>query len=100
MLKGSDIVFHKLRYVILIVKVTFGIYYIIPAIKKIHSNSVITNSDIKEHLVIANKFLGQIGQFSTQINPVITNPGYNERTKMAGPELFVITEFECTLMPS
>jgi hypothetical protein len=32
-----------------------------------------------EHSVITNKFLSQIGYFNTQINPVITNPGYNEQ---------------------
>ncbi len=30
-----------------------------------------------EHSVITNGFSSQIGHFSTQINPVITNPGYN-----------------------
>ncbi len=33
---------------------------------------------VNEHSVITNTFLSQIGQFSTQIDPVITNPGYNE----------------------
>ncbi len=37
-------------------------------------------------MVITNRIIGQIGQF----NPVIMNPGYNE--KMACPELFVTTE--------
>ncbi len=32
-----------------------------------------------EHSVITNKFLGKIGYFSTQMNPVITKPGYNEQ---------------------
>ncbi len=31
-----------------------------------------------EHSVITNIFLGQMGQFTTQINAIITNPGYNE----------------------
>jgi hypothetical protein len=31
------------------------------------------NSVLNEHSVIANGFLGQSGQFTTQINPVITN---------------------------
>ncbi len=43
-----------------------------------------------EHSVITNGFSSQIGHFCTQINPVITNP----RAKMAGPEQFVITEFD------
>ncbi len=30
-----------------------------------------------EHSVITNKFLSKIGHISTEINPVITNPGYN-----------------------
>jgi hypothetical protein len=42
-------------------------------------NSVITNSVVNEHSVITNRFLSKIGQFSTQINPVITNPGYKEQ---------------------
>ncbi len=32
-----------------------------------------------EHSVVTNRFIDQIGYFSTQINPVITNPGYNEQ---------------------
>ncbi len=35
-------------------------------------NSVITNLVVNEH-VITNRFLGQIGHFSTQMNPVITD---------------------------
>jgi hypothetical protein len=30
-----------------------------------------------EHSDITNKFLGKIGHFTTQMNPVITKPGYN-----------------------
>ncbi len=30
-----------------------------------------------QHSVIRNRFLSQIGHISAQINPVITNPGYN-----------------------
>jgi hypothetical protein len=40
------------------------------------------------------QFLSKIGHINTQINPVITNPGYNE---LKCPELFVITEFDCIL---
>jgi hypothetical protein len=32
-----------------------------------------------EHSVITNNFLSKIGHISTQINPVITNPGYSEQ---------------------
>ncbi len=32
-----------------------------------------------EHSVITNGLSSQIGHLSTQINPVITNPGYNEQ---------------------
>jgi hypothetical protein len=32
-----------------------------------------------EHSVITNKHLDKIGQFTTQMNPVITKPGYNEQ---------------------
>jgi hypothetical protein len=39
---------------------------------------VITNSVVNEHFAITNRFLGQIGHFSTQINSVITNPSCNE----------------------
>ncbi len=28
---------------------------------------------------MTNRFLGQIGHFTTKINPVITNPDYNEQ---------------------
>ncbi len=42
-------------------------------------NSVITNSVVNEQSAITNKFLRDIGHFNTQINPVITNPGYNEQ---------------------
>jgi hypothetical protein len=56
-------------------------------------SSFVTNSIVNEHPVITNRFSGQIGYFSTQTNPVITNLGHNK--KMAGPELFVITEFDC-----
>jgi hypothetical protein len=37
------------------------------------------HSVVNEHSVITNRFLSQIGKLSTQINPVITNPGYNEQ---------------------
>ncbi len=42
------------------------------------TSSVITNSVINKHLVIKNRFFCQVGHFSVQINPVITNPGCNE----------------------
>ena len=32
-----------------------------------------------EHSVITNKYFVSKGSFTTQINPVITNPGYNEQ---------------------
>ncbi len=38
----------------------------------------IYNPVVNEHSVITTRFLSQIGHFSTQINPVIMNPGYNE----------------------
>ncbi len=44
-----------------------------------------------ENLVITYRFLSQIGYFYTQIDPVITIPGYNIQT--ASPELFIIAEF-------
>ncbi len=56
----------------------------------VNEHSAITNSVVNKHLVITNRFLGQIGHFRTQINPLITN-------KMAGSELFVITEFSFPL---
>ncbi len=33
----------------------------------------------KEHLVITNEYFGPKCPFTTQINPVITNLGYNKR---------------------
>ncbi len=47
----------------------------------IQRNSVITNSVFNVHSVITNSFRSQLGHFSTQINPVITNPGYNEQKR-------------------
>ncbi len=35
-----------------------------------------------EHLVITNRFLNQMGHFSTYINLVITNPSYNEQKRL------------------
>ncbi len=32
-----------------------------------------------EHSVLTNKYLGKLGHFSTQMNPVIIKPGYNEQ---------------------
>ncbi len=40
-------------------------------------NSVLTNSVVNKQSVIMNRISSQIGYFSTQINPVITNPGSN-----------------------
>jgi hypothetical protein len=54
------------------------------------------NLVVSEHSVKTNRFLGKIRHFNTQINLVITNPGYNAQ-KMAGPELFVVTEFDYIL---
>ncbi len=58
---------------------------------KLQRNSDITNSVINKHQVITNRLLSQIGHFSTQINPVIPNPGYNKHghneQKMIGPEI-------------
>ncbi len=45
-----------------------------------------------EHLVTTNKYFGPKCPFTTQIDPVITNLGYNEQI---WPELFVITELYC-----
>ncbi len=46
---------------------------------KLQWNSVITNSVVNEHSVITNRFLEQICLCTTQVDPVITNPGYNEQ---------------------
>jgi hypothetical protein len=32
-----------------------------------------------EHSFITNRFLSKIGHISTHVNPVVTNPGYNEQ---------------------
>ncbi len=53
------------------------------------SKSVIAYSVVNKHFVITNRFLGLTGHLTTQINPVITNPGYN---KQKWP---VPTEFDC-----
>ncbi len=47
--------------------------------KQIISIKLSLSSVVNEHSVITNIILGQIGHFTTQIDPVITNPGYNER---------------------
>ncbi len=44
--------------------------------------------------VTTNKVFTQIGYFSKQINPVLTNPRLL-RAKMTGPELFIIIELDC-----
>ncbi len=44
-----------------------------------NEHSVITNSVVNAHSVITNRFLGQIGYYSTQINPVITNKNGRSR---------------------
>ncbi len=41
--------------------------------------SVIANSVVNKHSVITNRILIQISHFSTEINPVMTNTGYNEQ---------------------
>jgi hypothetical protein len=41
-----------------------------------------------EHSVITNEYFGPKCLFTTQINPVMMNPG---------PEMFVITEFHCIM---
>ncbi len=46
---------------------------------KLQWNSVVTNSVVNKHSVITNRIWSQIGNFSTQINPVLTNPDYNEQ---------------------
>ncbi len=51
-----------------------------------------------EQSVITHEYFGPKCPFTTQIDPVITNPNYNERICLAGPKLFVITEFHCTLL--
>ncbi len=52
-------------------------------------NSVITNTAVNEHSLITDRFSGQMGHFSTLINPVIK--------KKNDPELYVITEFDCII---
>jgi hypothetical protein len=61
-----------------------------------YSETRLNELGYNEHSVITNKFLSKIGHIGTQINPVIKNPGYNEQ-KLSGPELFVITEFDCSI---
>ncbi len=47
-----------------------------------HSDTVklgYNENGYNEHSVITNIFLRKFGPISKQINPVITNPGYNEQ---------------------
>jgi hypothetical protein len=50
------------------------------------------NSVVNEQPVITNGILGEIGHFSIQNNPYIMNLVI---TKITGPVLLVLTEFEC-----
>ncbi len=54
-------------------KIDLTFHEVILLFTLIQWNSVITNSVVNEHSFITNRFLGQIGHFSAQINPVITN---------------------------
>ncbi len=47
--------------------------------KHLQWNSVIMNSVVNDYSVETNRFLSQIGYYSTEINPVITNPAHNEQ---------------------
>ncbi len=49
------------------------IYQNVNELLSLQWNSDITNSVVYKHSVITNRFLSQIGYFSTQIKPVITN---------------------------
>ncbi len=46
-------------------------------------------SVVNTHSIITNRVLGQIGHFSKKINPVVTNPNYNEQ------KMVLIIEFKC-----
>ncbi len=50
------------------------------------------NSVVNEHSVISNGFLREIGHFSIQNKPYIMN---SVITKITGPVLSVLSEFEC-----
>jgi hypothetical protein len=52
-------------------------------------DSVITNSVVNKHSVITNRFSGQIGHILHKLTRL-------QRIKMAGPELFFITKFDCS----
>jgi hypothetical protein len=46
----------------------------------VNEHSVVNEySVVNEHSVITNRFLGPTGHFTTLINLVITNPGYNKQ---------------------
>ncbi len=47
--------------------------------KSIEKNEFTVKLGYNEHSVITNKFLGKIGHFSTQMNPIITKPGYKKQ---------------------
>ncbi len=62
----------------------------------IQSNSFITNSVVNEHSVITNRFLGQIGHFTTQINTVITNKnGKSQAVRYNRISLYIVLYFFC-----
>ncbi len=44
-----------------------------------HCDLIITNSGVTKHLVITNRLLEQIGHFTTQNNPLLTNSGHNKQ---------------------
>ncbi len=52
-----------------------------------------SKSRLKRTQLLTNRFLSQIGQFCTEINPV--NPG--KTYKMTSAKQFVITDVECIL---
>jgi hypothetical protein len=66
-------------------------------------NSVMTNSVVNEHSVITKRYLGQIGHFTTQMNPVITNKNGRSRGvryNRVGPNSIQNNYFTRTVIPS
>ncbi len=66
---------------------------------KVQWNSIITNSIITNTRLYQTKSPVPNENITKSINPAIITPGYNEQI-LAGPEVLVITEFDCVFIIS
>ncbi len=71
----------------------FHVLALIVSNRQLHWNSVVTNSVVNEHPVITNRCLGQIGHFTTKINPVITNPSSISTTHLTNKQILTGCDF-------